>query len=407
MGRTIKNFEVLEQIGQGGTATIYKGIQKSLDRYVVIKELHPHLVTNENFITRFDREAKASALLNHENIVQIIDFGKEDNSFFIALEFIDGGSLKDLKDKTAKFPLEITLFIISEVAKGLEHAHSKGIVHRDIKPGNVMITSEGKVKLTDFGLAQAKQFTSVTVTGSLIGTPAYMSPEQAAGKKVTQQTDIFSLGVMFYEMAAGVKPFDGENYTSVITKILSYKPKFVYEINETVPKEISDIVMKTLEKDLEKRYLHVSELLDDIQKFMEKHNLYFTSKDLNKFIKDPNGYTLKLKEKQAKDHIAKGMYYMNIGGEKIEDAITEFELALVLDPDNSEIESKIINLKKQRDEIQKRASVPKVKHHIQKPIPKKKKSKAPVFLILGLIFVVILITAGILVVVLDPFNLNL
>ncbi|HDS08730.1 MAG TPA: serine/threonine protein kinase [Firmicutes bacterium] len=414
MGRTIKNFEVLEQIGQGGTATIYKGIQKSLDRYVVIKELHPHLVNNENFIARFEREAKASALLNHENIVQIIDFGKEGESYFIALEFIDGMSLKELKDKSSTYPLEITLYLIAEICKGLEHAHEKGIIHRDIKPGNVMLSSEGKVKITDFGLAQAKQFNSVTVTGSLIGTPAYMSPEQAAGKKVDQQTDIFSLGVMFYEMATGQKPFDGENYTSVITKILSYKPKHTFEISGSIPKEINDMIMRSLEKDVEKRYPTVAELLADIQKFMEKHNLFFTSKDLQKFLKDPDGYTSKLKEKQAKDHIAKGMYYMNIGGEKIDDAIKEFDMALTIDPENEDIKDKIRELQKQREEIAKKSVAPKVKvssgpapqSQVQK-IPVKKKSKFPIFLIIGFLFIAVVIVAGVLIVVLDPFNLNL
>ena len=260
INRTVRNFQLKELIATGGMAAIYKAVQVSLDRIVAVKILHGHLAQDKNFITRFEREAKAAANLKHENIVNIIDYGKAEDVYFIAMEYIDGRSLKELVSSVKFMPLDIALSIAYEISNGLAHAHERGMVHRDIKPANIMIGYDGTVKIADFGLAQAQDLTSVTITGSIVGTPAYMSPEQATGKKVDNRTDIFSLGVVMYEMITGGKPFCGENYSSVIHEIITVKPPKPLEANPLINKEINDDIEKMLEKDIDHRYHDISEL---------------------------------------------------------------------------------------------------------------------------------------------------
>jgi len=249
MGRTIRNFEILEEIGKGGMAVIYKAKQTTLDRIVAIKELYPHLASDNEIIGRFEREAKAVAKLQHENLINIIDYGKEGASYFIAMEFVEGGlTLKDIIVKVKKFPIPIALRVVTEVLKGLEYAHDKGIFHRDIKPANIMISKDGAVKIADFGIAKNLESAGETKTGQAVGTPAYMSPEQLAGRKVDARTDLFSLGVMFYEMLGGVRPFPGDTLHTIITQIIQTTPRPVEELDPLVPPEVSKVIKKALEK---------------------------------------------------------------------------------------------------------------------------------------------------------------
>jgi serine/threonine-protein kinase len=188
-------FELHEKIGGGGMASVYRGMQKALDRTVVLKVLYPHLAEDEKFVARFEREARNAANLKHENIVGVIDYGKHEGLHFIAMEFVEGLDLKRWMEKYGPPPIEMAMLIIRDICRGLEHAHQKTVVHRDIKPANVMLTPDGAVKIMDFGLARrGEETTTVTVDGSVLGTPAYMSPEQAEGKKVDKSSDIFWRG---------------------------------------------------------------------------------------------------------------------------------------------------------------------------------------------------------------------
>ncbi len=250
-----KNFKVLQTVASGGTAVLYKAIQVSLDRVVAVKRLHPHLTTDENFTRRFVLEAKAAASLDHENIVRVIDFGVEDGSYQMVMEFVEGESLKEVLERWRPVNFDLALAMVHQTCRGLEHAHSKGIVHRDIKPGNVMLTKGGTVKITDFGLAKLTQGSTVnTAADSILGTPLYMSPEQAFGESVDQRSDLFSLGTVLYELLTGRQPFASENYMGVIQNIIHKDIPSVRELNPEIPEDIEALVMRALAKNREQRF---------------------------------------------------------------------------------------------------------------------------------------------------------
>ncbi len=379
INRTIRNFEIRELIATGGMAAIYKAIQISLDRTVAIKILHGHLAQDKNFITRFEREAKAAANLKHENIVNIIDYGQADDIYFIAMEYVEGKSLRELIESIKFIPDDITLTVAHEVCRGLRHAHQKGVVHRDIKPANILISYDGVVKITDFGLAQAQDLTSITVTGSIVGTPAYMSPEQAAGKRADARSDIFSLGVIIYEMATGIKPFKGKNYSATIHQILTVIPPKPTEANPLVPKAISEIIEKMLEKDPEKRYLDIAEVDDDISSYQRKNDIEISREQMGEFVSTPPEDLHNVLSKRKEQHFKRGLHFMTLGYEKIDDAISEFQKVLHFDPKDSQAQKYLSELLQKKE---KKVSVKKKK--------KKVTGKRNIVLPLGIIAVVII-----------------
>ncbi len=383
INRIVRNFEIKELIATGGMAAIYKAVQTSLDRVVAVKILHGHLAQDKNFIARFEREAKAAANLKHENVVNIIDYGKAEDVYFIAMEYVEGRSLKDLINSIKFVPNDIAFAIVNAIGQGLDHAHRKGVVHRDIKPANILIGYDGTVKIADFGLAQAQDLTSVTVTGSIVGTPAYMSPEQAAGKKVDSRTDIFSLGVVFYEMITGIKPFTGENYSSVIHEILTVKPPKPVDANPLVTKEVNDIIERMLEKDSDKRYQDISDVNEDISSYFHRKNIKISKKKIGEFISTPAEHFKSLVEKRKEKHFERGLYFMTLGLEKIDDAISEFSKVLHLDPNDIKAQKYYSDLKKKKE---KKVMVREKKE----VVPAKKNMLLPVGIIAGVLVVVML-----------------
>ena len=249
------SFNIIQTVATGGTAVLFKAVQVSLDRVVAVKRLHPHLTQDENFTRRFVLEAKAAASLDHENIVRVIDFGVEGSSYQMVMEFVEGESLKEVLERWRPIRPDFALALAHQILRGLEHAHSKGIVHRDIKPGNVMLTKGGVAKITDFGLAKLTQGNTVqTAADSILGTPLYMSPEQAFGESVDQRSDLFSLGTMLYELLTGRQPFASENYMGVIQNIIHGRVPSVKSINPQVAPAVDAMVMKALAKNREERF---------------------------------------------------------------------------------------------------------------------------------------------------------
>ncbi len=332
INRSIRNFEIKELIATGGMAAIYRAVQVSLDRVVAVKILHGHLAQDKDFITRFEREAKAAANLKHENIVNIIDFGQSEDLYFIAMEFVDGKSLKDLIAAVGCLPYDIAMMIAYEISQGLCHAHEKGVVHRDIKPANILISQEGSSKIADFGLAQAQDLTSVTVTGLILGTPAYMSPEQASGRKIDGRSDIFSLGVVLYEMITGEKPFKGQNYSSIIHEILTVEPPRPIEANPLIPRDINVLIEKMLAKDPAQRHQTIKEVAEEIKNFFRKTKIEFSRTNVRDFLAAPDGYVRQLNQTRKEKHLERGLYFMGLGQAKIDEAIAEFEKVARLDP---------------------------------------------------------------------------
>ncbi len=254
MGDT-SGIRIVQTVASGGTAVLYKAVQTSLDRIVAVKRLHAHLTSDENFTRRFILEAKAAASLDHPNIVHVIDFGKEDGHYQIVMEFVEGESLKDVLERWRPVHCDLALAIAHQILLGLEHAHARGIVHRDIKPGNIMLTPNGRVKITDFGLAKLTQAaTSHTAENSILGTPLYMSPEQAFGESVDQRSDLFSLGTVLFEMITGRQPFASENYMGVIQNIINRDVPAARSIVAEIPPEIEAITSRALSKDRDHRF---------------------------------------------------------------------------------------------------------------------------------------------------------
>ena len=249
IGQIVKErYEILEILGEGGMAFVYKARDMQLERFVAIKTLKPNYVNQETFVDRFKREAKTAANLNHPNIVQIFDWGIEEEPYFV-MEYIEGNTLTSIISKNRTISLSDILFIGAQVSSGLHAAHQKGLVHRDIKPGNIMITPDGKVKVTDFGIVSLQNEESdITKTGSILGTASYISPEQAQGKPVSIESDLYSLGTVLYELITGRAPFSGDSPISTATKHLTEKPEKPSLYRRDLPKGVENAILRLLEK---------------------------------------------------------------------------------------------------------------------------------------------------------------
>ena len=261
IGQIVKErYEILEILGEGGMAFVYKARDTQLERFVAIKTLKPNYVNQETFVDRFKREAKTAANLNHPNIVQIFDWGIEEEPYFV-MEYIEGNTLTSIIAKNRTISLSDILFIGAQVSSGLHAAHQKGLVHRDIKPGNIMITPDGKVKVTDFGIVSLQNEESdITKTGSILGTASYISPEQAQGKSVSIESDLYSLGTVLYELITGKAPFSGDSPISTATKHLTEKPEKPSLFRRDLPKGVESAILKLLEKATYDRFKSAEDL---------------------------------------------------------------------------------------------------------------------------------------------------
>ena len=261
IGQIIKErYEITQLLGEGGMSFVYKAIDKQLQRTVAIKTLKPVYVEQEKFVERFKREAQTAANLNHPNIVQIFDWGFGDEPFFV-MEYIEGSTLTSIISKKRTLSISDILFIGAQVSSGLQAAHSQGLVHRDIKPGNIMITPQGKVKVTDFGIVSLQNEESdITKTGSILGTASYISPEQAQGKPVSKESDLYSLGTVLYELITGRPPFEGETPIATATKHITDKPEKLSIYRQNIPKGVENAILKLLHKYPKDRFKNAEDL---------------------------------------------------------------------------------------------------------------------------------------------------
>ncbi|MBN2342719.1 MAG: serine/threonine protein kinase [Deltaproteobacteria bacterium] len=264
----IGNCRIIEEVGAGGMAVVYKAIQEPLGRTVGIKALKSSIAVETQFAERFEREAKFMASLQQENIINVYDFIKYGGTMFIVMEYVEGIDLYDLLDNFKKLPVEVATIITLQVARALNHAHFRGIIHRDIKPANVMISKRGDVKLMDFGIARDETLSDLTETGTGLGTPSYMSPEQILGDKLDQRTDIWSLGVVFYQMLSGKKPFIEDAKRSVLQKIRLDRFVPVRKLNSRVPRVLERILGRCMEKQPADRYPSMQSLIHDLEDFL-------------------------------------------------------------------------------------------------------------------------------------------
>ena len=264
-------YEIVGELGRGAMGIVYKAMDPVIGRTVAVKTIRLSEagtgLSRPELLKRFQTEARAAGLLTHPNIVVVYDAGEEDGLYYITMELVEGKSVQALLDEGHAFPLPRILRIMEQTCSALQFAHERNVVHRDIKPANLMLTADDTVKVTDFGTAKILQFGTVQQTTHVMGTPSYMSPEQVKGRAVDGRSDIFSLGVMLYEMVTGEKPFPGQNITTVIYKIVNEEPVPPRQLNTSIHPGISDVIMKALVKDPEQRYQICREMLEDLRNY--------------------------------------------------------------------------------------------------------------------------------------------
>jgi serine/threonine-protein kinase len=256
-----ERYEMLELIGSGGMSSVYKAHDRLLERNVALKVLHPHYSEDDEYVERFRREARSVARLSHPNIVTVIDRGEADGHQFIVFELIDGENLKELIQRTGALPVRRAVELGIAIADALAFAHDHDLVHRDVKPQNVLLNGDGEAKVTDFGIARSLDVErGVTQTGTVLGTSAYLSPEQASGKTVTTATDVYSLGIVLYELLTGDVPFPGDNFVAVAMKHINEPPPDLLERRPDVPIRLAATIERALAKDPDERFGSMTEL---------------------------------------------------------------------------------------------------------------------------------------------------
>ena len=264
-GQTINDrYEVIRSIGEGGMANVYLGYDTILDRNVAIKVLRGDLSNDEKFVRRFQREALSASSLAHPNIVEMYDVGEDDGTYYIVMEFVDGKTLKQLLKKRGNLTLSEAIDIMSQLTDGMAHAHDSYIIHRDLKPQNIMIKDDGQIKITDFGIAMALNSTQLTQTNSVMGSVHYLPPEQASGKGCTIKSDIYSMGIIFYELLSGSLPFRGDNAVEIALKHMREPLPSLREENPSIPQSIENIIRKATAKNPKNRYESARSMHEDL-----------------------------------------------------------------------------------------------------------------------------------------------
>lgn len=282
-------YEIREIIGVGGMAVVYKAYDCIEDRIVAVKILKEEFTSNEEFITRFKNESKAIAVLNHPNIVKVYDVSFGDLIQYIVMEYVDGITLKEYINKQGTLRWKDAVYLTIQVLRALQHAHDKGIVHRDVKPQNIMLLPDGTIKVTDFGIARFARSEHKTMTDKAIGSVHYISPEQARGEQTDEKADIYSVGVMLYEMLTGRLPFEAESAVSVAIMQLQQEPVKPRDINNSIPVGLEQITMHAMQKDINKRYKSAAEMLRDLEEFKRSPDMvfeynYFVDNEPTKFV---------------------------------------------------------------------------------------------------------------------------
>ena len=268
-------YEIKEIIGVGGMANVYKAYDSIDDRVVAVKILRDEHMQNDELLRRFRNESKAIAVLSHPNIVKVYDVSFNEDIQYIVMEYIDGITLKEYIEQQHVLRWKEAVHFTVQILRALQHAHDKGIVHRDIKPQNIMLLADGTIKVADFGIARFARSTQHTVTDKAIGSVHYISPEQAKGDVTDEKSDIYSVGVMLYEMTTGQLPFDAESPVSVAIKQINSKAKRPREVNPDVPEGLEDIIIRAMQKDPARRYQSAAEMLRDIDEFKRDPTVIF------------------------------------------------------------------------------------------------------------------------------------
>ena len=346
VGQILDKYELLEKVGQGGMAVVYRGLDLSLRREVAVKVLHRHLADHQEARDRFEREAHAVAKLRHNNILEIFDFaGGDSKECYIVTEFIDGQTLKEfVTDHPLKYP-EVGALITLQVCKALDHAHQLGILHRDIKPENIMIRNDGVVKLTDFGIAQMVDLQRMTMTGQLLGSPAYMSPEHVEGKPLDFRTDVFSVGILLYQLVTGDLPFSGRNAHEILKRIAECRYTPARQANPLVGRELSEIINRAMAQSPDDRFPDVGTMLKALESHLIDSGLKDHGGELARFFNAPASYEMALRARLLDALTRRGRSLL---ADNRVAALEMFNRVLTLEPDNQEVLAEIEALSRRR-----------------------------------------------------------
>ncbi len=338
VGQVLDKYELLERVGQGGMAVVYRGIDRTLKRVVAIKVLHKHLSDYQEARDRFEREAQAVAKLRHENILEIFDYAaRPDSEAYIVTEFIDGQTLKQvITDRPIAFP-EIGAMLLLQVSRALAHAHAGGILHRDVKPENIMIRSDGVVKLMDFGISHMVDLERLTVTGQLLGSPAYMAPEHVEGRPIDYRTDVFAAGIVLYQLCVGRLPFEGKNPHEVLKRIAECKFIDPRTANPRIGNRLGRIILRAMAASPDDRFPAIGEMVVALEGYLEESGIA-TDKiaaELARYFSAPAAYEQALEDRLI-DHLTRR-------GQKLLDsddraaALDVFDRVLTIDSDNEKV----------------------------------------------------------------------
>jgi serine/threonine protein kinase len=323
---TFGRYEILDKLGEGAMGVVYRARDSAIGRVVALKMLSAELGAEDELHHRFRREAEAIGRLSHPNIVTVYDLGDSEGQLYMAMELLEGDDLRALIEQRVDVPLADRVRILVQISEGLAYAHSRGVVHRDIKPANIVVTSGGRVKILDFGLARVATRATITRKGMILGTPDYMAPEQAMGKAVDRRSDVFSSGSVFYEFLTGEKPFKGKTLHAVLFQIIQEDPDAVLTLSPELPTRLAAIVHRMLLKDPDKRYSSMDEVghdLQDIHVALRRTR----SRSVLPQPTPPGGEEIRAR---VREHVARGRAHFD--GGRLEQAVEAMTEALVLDP---------------------------------------------------------------------------
>jgi len=323
-------YEILDKIGEGAMGVVYRARDTALGRVVALKMLSQEFGAEEELHQRFMREAEAVGLLSHPNIVTVYDMGEAAGQLYMAMELLEGDDLRYLIEKRVPIPIADRVRILIQICEGVEYAHSKGVVHRDIKPANILVTVSARVKILDFGLARVVTRAAITRRGVILGTPDYMSPEQAMGKAVDRRSDVFSAGSVFYEFLSMEKPFKAKTLHGVLYQIVSEEPDSMLTLVPEVPMRLAAVVHRMLHKDAEKRYATLGDVRNDL---LEIHAALRRSRSHSAGPR-PVAASTDAVRVRVREHVTRGRADFEAG--RLNKAIAEMEDAAALDPECDE-----------------------------------------------------------------------
>jgi serine/threonine protein kinase len=325
-------YEIQGKIGEGAMGVVYRALDHGLGRIVALKMLSSELWGDEEQQRRFAREAEAIGRLSHPNIVTVYDLGEADGHLYMAMELLEGDDLRALMDRQTDIALADRVRVLAQICDGLGYAHSRGVVHRDVKPANIVVTTEGKVKVLDFGLARVATRETITRQGIILGTPDYMSPEQATGRPIDQRTDIFSAGAVFYEFLCHEKPFQGKTLHGVLFQIISEEPDALLTLNPELPSRLAAIIHHMLRKDPDERYASFEEVGRDLRQL---HDALRRSRSRSALPADGDGPLLTDDGRaRVREHLKQGRGHYEAA--RWSKATAELSDALSLDPECAE-----------------------------------------------------------------------